>query len=398
MKNKTIAFIVPHSMERYMPELKRNSLHDDFDYSYAKTEGYEHRTCKANSEIGFNAILYYPSKFEKDIKTFRHKYGHLMKRVPLTIKNANFEYTFKLLGELKKDKPSIVIITGLCFNPYIPDMTDILTIFCKINKIPVILRSGGSSYKHLFYFKRLFKRIIFNLADKILPRSISEMNEIEKCYKINRNKLLLIPNPIDKSFYEIPKINAARILEKKFSKKYILFVGRLVEHKGLQHIIKIMPKILKKYPGTDLLIAGDGPYKNELKKIAYRCKVHRKIKFLGSLIHERLNLYYNLADVIVNASHPRSEGTPNVLMEALACNLPCIGTNSCGTPDLLKDNVGIIIPPQDESELLNAIEKVLDGNFKINQQRRKEILKEISYGNVKNKLKKVYEEILKNDA
>ena len=70
MKNKTIAFIVPHSMERYMPELKRNSLHDDFDYSYAKTEGYEHRTCKANSEIGFNAILYYPSKFEKDIKTF----------------------------------------------------------------------------------------------------------------------------------------------------------------------------------------------------------------------------------------------------------------------------------------------------------------------------------------
>jgi glycosyltransferase involved in cell wall biosynthesis len=396
MKNKTIAFIVPHSMERYMPNLKRSSMPDEFDYNYAKTEGYEHRTCKANLELGYNARLYYPSRFESCIKTFRHKYGHLMKRVPLTIKNENFEYAFKLLKELKKDRPAIVIITGIYYNSYFPDMTDILTIFCKINKIPVILRSGGGSYKDLSYFKRLFKKITFNLAEKILSRSISEMNELEKYYKIDRNKLGFIPNPIDESFYEIPKINAARILKKEFSKKYILFVGRLVELKGLQYIIKIMPKILKKYPKTELLIAGDGPYKNELEKLASRHKVQNKIKFLGNLPHKKLNLYYNLVDVLVNASF--SEGTPNVLMEASACNLPCIGTNVGGIPDLLKDNVGIIIPTRDENELLNAIEKVLDGNFKINQQRRKEILKEISYSSVKAKLKEVYEEILKNGA
>ena len=101
----------------------------------------------------------------------------------------------------------------------------------------------------------------------------------------------------------------------------------------------------------------------------------------------KLKLYYNVADVFVIPSY--TEGGPNVIQEAVACNTPCIGTDVGFIPEILSNNVGIIVPKKDDLKLFESIKLVLDGNFKINQIKRKKIVSEWSLKNYGLKLKEI---------
>ena len=110
----------------------------------------------------------------------------------------------------------------------------------------------------------------------------------------------------------------------------LLSVGYLEPRKGHGHIIGALPDL----PDVRLLIAGSGPDRGKLAAQAEAAGVADRVTFLGPLPQDRLREYYGAADALVLASS--REGWANVLLEAMACGTPVIGSNIWGTPEVVR--------------------------------------------------------------
>lgn len=99
---------------------------------------------------------------------------------------------------------------------------------------------------------------------------------------------------------------------------YLLCVARLEGYKGVQHVISALPE-LQEY---DLLVAGDGPYRDTLKELAVEVGVDDRVEFLGNISHDRLPAYYAGASIHISLSTFESFGL--TVAESLASGTPCV--------------------------------------------------------------------------
>jgi glycosyltransferase involved in cell wall biosynthesis len=128
-------------------------------------------------------------------------------------------------------------------------------------------------------------------------------------------------------------------MEKGLDQKLVvLFVGRLVEEKGIKILLEVASKMDQ---NIVFLFLGDGPLGSVIKNAAHS---HSNIVFVGKVSEEDLIKYYNIADVVVIPSM-LSEGAPRVALEALSCGIPVLASNKGCLPDLINSNVGWLIEP-----------------------------------------------------
>lgn len=208
-------------------------------------------------------------------------------------------------------------------------------------------------------FMSIQKKILEN-CDVCTLNSEATKNELLKRFREFKKKVIVIPMGVDTKLFS--KKNAKSKFNEYKDKKIILFVGRLNEQKGIEYLVKAMPIINKKIKNTLLLIAGEGSHKKELQKLADSLNV-KNIEFLGALRHDKLAGYYNLADVFVLpsvTSRIGTEGLGLVLLEAMSCGTPVIGTNTGGIPSIIKNNQnGLLVKERDENGLAGGIIKIL---------------------------------------
>jgi glycosyltransferase involved in cell wall biosynthesis len=113
---------------------------------------------------------------------------------------------------------------------------------------------------------------------------------------------------------------------------YLLCVGRLEEYKGVQHVIRALPDL----PKYDLVVAGSGPFREELEQIACEEEVAGRIDFLGYVDDERLPGLYAGADVYVTMSEFEAYGM--TVAEALAAGTPCVVREKGALEDWLAED------------------------------------------------------------
>ncbi|MGI9510430.1 MAG: glycosyltransferase, partial [Geminicoccaceae bacterium] len=113
------------------------------------------------------------------------------------------------------------------------------------------------------------------------------------------------------------------------SRRTLLSVGHLIERKGHDLVIRALEHL----PEVDLIIAGDGPERGRLQRLAAKLGLDERVRFTGVLAHQDLPSLYSAADALVLASS--REGWPNVLLEALACGTPVIASRNWGTPEII---------------------------------------------------------------
>ncbi len=145
--------------------------------------------------------------------------------------------------------------------------------------------------------------------------------------------------------------------------KQILFVGRLVERKGVNYLIEAFSKIVKKIDSR-LNIIGTGLDLDMLKQTAQKNGIFDKVNFAGKVTAQQLDQYYREADVFVLPavidSKGDTEGLGVVLIEALTYKIPVIATSCGGIVDIIKDNqTGILIQEKDSQAIAEALEKIL---------------------------------------
>jgi len=133
-------------------------------------------------------------------------------------------------------------------------------------------------------------------------------------------------------------------LDDKFS---VLFVGRMIEKKG----VRILCDVARDLTDLDFIFVGDGP---EREYLINATKINSNIKFIGRIDNRFLDRYYNCADVFCIPSQ-YEEGFGRVVMEAVACGLPVVGSNKGGIPEALDESVSILVEPSKEN-LKKAIE------------------------------------------
>ena len=174
-------------------------------------------------------------------------------------------------------------------------------------------------------------------------------------------KPVIIPMGVDIEHFQSG--NPDKLLEQE-NKKIILFVGRLVEKKGVKYLIKAFSKLPLETQNTSVLwIIGDGDERMELEQQAKQLGI-TNIKFWGQIQNKQLPDYYAAASIFVAPSVIDSKGDTEgqgvILLEAMASKTPIIATTVGGIPEVITHGkTGVLVPPNDSSELSTAIQGML---------------------------------------
>jgi glycosyltransferase involved in cell wall biosynthesis len=140
--------------------------------------------------------------------------------------------------------------------------------------------------------------------------------------------------------------------------RVILAVGRLSAEKAFPDLVRAIAALHQRRPElrARLLIAGEGPGRKQIEQSIRSSGLENRVEILGHVSDP--STLYRRADAVVISS--KSEGSPNVLLEAMAAGVPVVATRVGGIPEIVSDGQSaLLVPPADPLALADAIERVL---------------------------------------
>ncbi|MBP2047056.1 glycosyltransferase family 4 protein [Methanobacterium aggregans] len=245
-------------------------------------------------------------------------------------------------------KPWVMIIDGIC---------------------PLNLKKGN------FIIEKI-KKTLINGADAYFANGTVSAKYLEK-YEVPPKKIFNQYMTVDVDYF-VKKGNDASKFRSEIRKKYdinensvvIMYAGRLIEHKGVQDLIKSVKNLKNRNINVKTLIVGEGNFKKELIKQSE--DIREEVIFAGHVDPAEIYKYYYASDIFVLPTYDDPWGL--VVNEAMACGLPVIVTDATGCfLDLVKDN-GYIVKSHDICELSLSIEKAMKNSVKLGNNSYKQIL------------------------
>jgi glycosyltransferase involved in cell wall biosynthesis len=145
----------------------------------------------------------------------------------------------------------------------------------------------------------------------------------------------------------------------------VRYVGSLEKRKGIDVLLRALASLDAESGDWSCEVVGGGPEREKLVRLCANLKLGDRVRFTGPLSYEKITGVYEEASVVVVPSvigpGGRTEGIPNVIMEALAHQRPVIATGVSGIPELIEDGrTGKLVPPGDAAALTEALRWVRD--------------------------------------
>jgi glycosyltransferase involved in cell wall biosynthesis len=167
---------------------------------------------------------------------------------------------------------------------------------------------------------------------------------------------------------------------------HIVSCGSLYPRKGFPHLLEACRRLRDRGVAVDCTIVGDGPMRAELQRFIDRHQLGAHVRLVGAVAPRDVAHFYRQADLFVLACmtdylgwrelftdrllllevglaipfRPLTDGIPNVLLEAMAMEIPVVSTPVAGIPELIQDGVtGCLVPEQDSAALAAAIERLV---------------------------------------
>lgn len=241
------------------------------------------------------------------------------------------------------------------------------------------------------------------MADKIL--SVSNYTKTIVCTNhptINTNKIHIFPNTIDPYFKLPSSFQKPKYLQERYgltdATKVLLTVTRLAnteQFKGYDHTISVLPTLQQNVRTNVQYILGGKGQEQELARIEQHIQqtgTKSQVQLIGFIKDEELIDHYLLADVFVMPS--KKEGFGIVFIEAMACGLKVIAGNKDGSVDaLLNGELGTLIDPDNQQELLAALKDALQGTAVNGKSLQEKVMDFFGFEKFKGRL---YKLIIKN--
>jgi glycosyltransferase involved in cell wall biosynthesis len=137
----------------------------------------------------------------------------------------------------------------------------------------------------------------------------------------------------------------------------IIYVGRLDMAKGLGELLQAAASLVPRYPKLRVALLGDGPAATPLQMMARQLGIAQHVTFPGACNSETIAQWLGACDLFSLPSY--SEGSPNVVIEALNCGRPVVATRVGGIPELVDNEVGILVAARDPKALAEAFDAAL---------------------------------------
>jgi len=380
----------------FLDEDYGNTLNDNFmENVICQEDHFYHRIARSLKTANHEPTVFYIS-VEKKLKKFKHKYGHEIIRVPakkIPFYHEPIVYSSELIRQIEGKFDICQIASGYYVMYKIPDMFDYVVRKLH-NKIPIIARWSGGNSDWLFPIRKNLKEKSLNNCNKIICSGKNEISVLKEKFKIPESKILHMYNPIDTNQFK-PRTKNEIIGKINFNlnKKYLLYVGRLIKNHGIEIVLDVFKKISKNNKDIILVLIGDGPMYDEIKKYIHKNNLDNLIELKGRLNHEIISYYYNISSLLFHVGP--SGGMPNVIMESIVSGLPVIAAdNIAANKDLIneKEGTGILVKLDDKIELEEAILKIVNQK-KEDNIKNANLIREFSIENYGIKMNKLFKEI-----
>lgn len=233
-------------------------------------------------------------------------------------------------------------------------------------------------------------RYLCNHCDGILVPGTLHKQYFQNRLEVPADKIHIMPN--------VSNIQGnADLNQKKHSTKKILYVGRLIERKGVMYLLEAYNKLNIK--NSELIIVGTGDEEEKLKEYVKDNNL-KNVTFTGKINNKELEQYYNESNLVVVPSVNEGMGDPwvFVLNEAMYYYNPVIATTAVGAaPDMIHGN-GFIVPEKDSDALKNAIERIFadeELEYKMCLKSKEIIDTQFQYSNMVNSFKETIKKVKK---
>lgn len=311
---------------------------------------------KGLARSGFNPLIGYFYGDSDDSKMT----GNGISAVSLGLTKKQFSHfnpftVFKLRNLIKRNQISIIHCQR--YRPLVNASlaiigTDVSTLFYTV-------RATGT-------LRNARRRAVFNLICKKIDRVICISNSVKDDLLFNStslkpSKVTVIFNGIDTDAYDISmgQGEAREILNLPQEGFLFGIVARLKKAKAHNILLNAFARVAETAPGAFLVIAGDGPLEEELKKEADELQLKSKVFFLGPKRPEEVPVVLRALDCFVHPS--RREGLPMAILEAMSAGLPVIATETDGIIDIFNtpETIGAKVPADDAATLAESMNNFL---------------------------------------
>jgi len=269
-----------------------------------------------------------------------------------------------LFFKLIQYSPETIIIGG-----YHHPSSFLAIVYAKFFRRRIILwcESNKDEYRYKHPLREAYKRwFVKNCTEYIVPGKAS--NEYLFSLGARLEKIWMAPNAVDNDYfsYSCDKHRQTRETFKQskgYPDRLILYVGRLIDQKGIFDLLKVFQILSHEQADLGLLLIGSGEGIERYKNF---CKINniKNVFFVGFVHQEDLPSYYAASDVFVLPTHSDPWGL--VLNEAMACKLPVISSNAAGAAgDLIINGVnGYIFKKGDINKLATYLQDILNDKQK----------------------------------
>lgn len=219
--------------------------------------------------------------------------------------------------------------------------------FLRKHRVLISIRTNPERYEETLKGRLVLKvmKFLYRYADVVICNT-KELEDILLSMGFVFRDLRVVNNLIDTKKIQLQQTTVT-------SKKTLIFCGRFNKVKNIESIIEIMNIIYKKDNNFKLVLIGDGQELDNIKKLVSSYNLDEFVHFVGK-VENPFNYFYNGSVLLLTSFY---EGSPNVIIEALACGIPVISGNCrTGPTDILTDSnrsYGKILAIPNTKELYN---------------------------------------------
>jgi len=237
--------------------------------------------------------------------------------------------------------------------------SEVLTVFGNSTSLKALISFGLKTlpYAGLNFINDL---VVTHKDDMIICVSEKVAVEVTRDSWLNKSKVRVVHNGVDEQKFKKSGSERERLRKKlNLTDENVLLgsLGRLIQAKGYQDVIKVLPILPK---NVHYLLVGEGDYQETLKEMVKEYGLHDRVHFAGALNYDETPNYYSAMDVFMFPTR-RREGFPMTLVEAQMCSLPVIAADKGGVSEAIDRNItGLIYPSGNLNELKRSIQKMLE--------------------------------------
>lgn len=325
------------------------------------------RSIRKKRKIGFSRTI----KNDINVFTIAIPIGPIYKKIFNKIGSLALEYVYNKVKNIW-GTPEII-------HAHFLDYGYMSVKLSKKENIPLILTDHSSDYDSNCKVSRYAKKI-YEQTTQVISVSEDMKKRIYNCTGIETK---VVPNLV--------KISTDIKVKERYRYQKFVSAGNLVPEKNYLKLITAFSKVHNK--DISLVIYGDGPEERKIKKMISDLNMEHRIVLKHKVPREQLLKTYEKMDAFILVSKQETFGVAYI--EALACGLPVIATNHGGPKDFVNTQNGIIIDPDEEEQIIQAIFDIASDKYQFKCKNiSEEIIEKFSPKVISQKLWEIYDEVI----